>query len=99
MCKAVDNVGAEDSAEKYRGALQTIDWLRLTNRSFAEWPCVSPNTNVVLILERSPDTRHSECSLFPHPWRLSLSQNASVTGTSEERRMRCKCLEIVAASR
>jgi hypothetical protein len=37
--------------------LQTIDWLRLTDRSFAEWALrPPPNTKVVIVLEESMQT-------------------------------------------
>jgi hypothetical protein len=56
--------------------LQTIDWLRLTDRSFAEWALRPPPTPRWSSSWRSPCRRHPERCSFPHAWRLSLSQAA-----------------------
>ena len=46
--------------------LQTIDWLRLTNRSLAEWALRPQNIKVVIALERIPadDTQNAGLALF-----------------------------------
>ena len=47
--------------------LQIIDWLRLTDRSLAEWALRGPpNTKVVMVLESSPCRRHPERCSLPH---------------------------------